>query len=159
MEVAISSGRAAEKFRAIVEAQGGDPAVVDDPSQLPQAECCELFVASRAGFVASVDPRSIGFGVIDLGGGRSKPGDPIDHSVGFVIAVRPGDLVREGEPMATIMARDVAGVAAARRTLERAIVIADEAEYPLPLVSHRVTVEGAMPYDSSDTPVGVTVSD
>src|SRR5687767_1435483 len=45
MEVAISSGRAAEKFREVVEAQGGDPSVVEDPSLLPQAACCELFFA------------------------------------------------------------------------------------------------------------------
>jgi pyrimidine-nucleoside phosphorylase len=156
MEVAISSGKAAGKFREIVEAQGGDPAVVDDPSSLPQAACCELFFAPRAGFVSAIDPRRVGFGVIELGGGRARPGDPIDHSVGFVIAVRPGDLVREGEPLATVMARDAAGIEAGRRALEQAIVIAEEAEFPLPLISHRVTVEGAMPYESSDTPVEIS---
>jgi thymidine phosphorylase len=102
-----------------------------------------------------VDPRKVGFGVIELGGGRCRPGDAIDHSVGFVIAVRPGDLVREGEPLATIMASDADGVAAGRRALAAAIRIADEAEFPLPLISHRVTVEGTMPYESSDTPTEV----
>jgi pyrimidine-nucleoside phosphorylase len=153
MEVAISSGKAAGKFREIIEAQGGDPAVVDDPSRLPQAPSCELYFAPHAGFVATVDPRWVGFGVIELGGGRSRPGDPVDHSVGFVIAARPGDLVREGEPLATVMARDAAGIEAGRRALQRAIVIGDEADYPLPLISHRVTLEGATPYEASDTPV------
>lgn len=152
MEVAISTGRAADKFRQIVEAQGGDPGVVDDPSRLAQAEKCELYFAPKAGFVASVDPRRVGFGVIELGGGRTRPGQPVDHSVGFIIAVRPGDLVREGEPLATIMARDDAGVEAGRRTLERAIAIAEEADYPLPLISHRVTADGTAPYEASDTP-------
>jgi pyrimidine-nucleoside phosphorylase len=154
MEVAISSGKAAEKFQQIIAAQGGNPAVVEEPSLLPQAECCELFHAPHAGFVASIDPRQVGFGVIELGGGRSKPGDPVDHSVGFVIAVRPGDMVREGEPVATIMARNDAGTAAGRRAMERALVIADEADYPLPLISHRVTIEGVSPYES-ETPVEV----
>jgi pyrimidine-nucleoside phosphorylase len=153
MEVAISSGRAADKFREIVDAQGGDPAVVDDPSLLPQAAVCELYFAPHAGFVATIDPRRVGFGVIELGGGRAKPGDPVDHSVGFVIATRPGDLVREGEPLATIMARDAAGIDAGRRALDEAITLADEADYPLPLISHRVTADGVMPYESSDTPV------
>jgi len=112
-----------------------------------------LYFAPNAGFVASVDPRRVGFGVIELGGGRKKPKDLIDHSVGFVIAARPGDLVREGEPLATIMARDEAGIAAGRRALEEAIVVADEADFPLPLISHRVTVDGAMPYETTDTPV------
>jgi pyrimidine-nucleoside phosphorylase len=153
MEVAISAGRAAGKFREVIAAQGGDPAVVDDPSLLPQAACCELYFAPNAGFVASIDPRCVGFGVIELGGGRARPADPIDHSVGFVIAAQPGDLVREGEPLGTIMARDEAGIEAGRRALQRAIVIADEAEYPLPLISHRVTVDGATPYETTDTPV------
>jgi pyrimidine-nucleoside phosphorylase len=155
MEIAISSGKAADKFREIVDAQGGDPAVVDDPSLLPQAAVCELYFAPRAGFVATIDPRQVGFGVIELGGGRSKPGDPVDHGVGFVIAARPGDLVREGEPLATIMARDTAGIEAGRRTLEQAITLSDEADFPLPLISHRVTAEGVMPYESSDTPMEV----
>ena len=153
MEVAISSGKAADKFREIIEAQGGDPSVVDDPSRLPQAACCELFFAPRAGFVAAVDPRRVGFGVIELGGGRSRPGDAVDHGVGFVIAARPGDLVREGEPLATVMARDEAGIEAGRLALLRAIIIGDEADYPIPLISHRVTLEGATPYETSDTPV------
>ena len=157
MEVAISSGKAAAKFREIIDAQGGDPSVVDDPSTLPQAECCELYFASRGGFVARIDPRRIGFGVIELGGGRSRPGDPVDHSVGFVLAARPGDLVREGEPVATIMARNSDGVEAGRRALQEAITIAEEADYPLPLISHRVTVEGALPYEASDTPIELTV--
>jgi pyrimidine-nucleoside phosphorylase len=155
MEIAISSGKAADKFREIVDAQGGDPAVVDDPSLLPQAAVCELYFAPRAGFVATIDPRQVGFGVIERGGGRSKPGDPVDHGVGFVIAARPGDLVREGEPLATIMARDTAGIEAGRRTLEQAITLSDEADFPLPLISHRVTAEGVMPYESSDTPMEV----
>lgn len=155
MEVSISSGRAAEKFREIVSAQGGDVAVVDDPAALPQARACELHRAPADGFVAEVNPRRVGVGVIELGGGRSRPGDPIDHSVGFVIAVRPGDLVRAGDPIATIMASDDAGIAAGRRALSEAIVIADEAEYPLPLVSHRVTQAGAERYEASDTPVEV----
>lgn len=157
MEVAVSSGRAAEKFRQVIEAQGGDPAVVDDPARLPQAAACEVFTAPRAGFVAAVDPRRVGFGVIELGGGRSRPGDPVDHSVGFVIAARPGDLVRAGEPVATIMASDEAGIEAGRRALNEAIVIDDEAEYPLPLISHRVTAAGSVPYEASDTPAEYAV--
>lgn len=157
MEVAISSGKAAERFRAVIEAQGGDPGVVDDPGRLPQAAACEVFTAARDGFVASVDPRRVGFGVIELGGGRSRPGEAIDHSVGFVIAARPGDLVRAKEPIATIMAADDAGIEAGKRALGEAIVIDDEAEYPLPLISHRVTAEGSVPYEASDTPAELVV--
>jgi pyrimidine-nucleoside phosphorylase len=146
MEVAISSGRAADKFRAIIEAQGGNPGVVDDPAVLPQAEACELYVAPRRGIVASVEPRAIGRAIIALGGGRSTMEDTVDPTVGFVITARPGDWVEAGEPIATVFARDQAGIAEGTAALRRAITIGDEAERPLPLVSHRVTAAGVEPY-------------
>ncbi len=146
MEVSISSGKAAACFQRIIEAQGGNPAVVDDPGLLPEAPECEIFNAPRSGVVSRVDPRTVGHGVTSLGGGRTLVDDAIDPAVGFVITARPGDVVRSGEPLATIYARDAAGVAAGRRALSAAIVIADEAEPPLPLVSHRVTEAGVEEY-------------
>jgi pyrimidine-nucleoside phosphorylase len=148
MEVAISSGRAAEKMREIIDAQGGNGSVVDDPSVLPQASACELYDAPRRGFVARVEPRAVGRGVVAIGGGRQRLDDVIDPAVGFVITAKPGDWVEQGEPLATIFARDAAGIDVGRAALREAIVIADEAEPPLPLVSHRVTMEGVEPYES-----------
>jgi pyrimidine-nucleoside phosphorylase len=147
MEVAISSGRAARKFQEIIEAQGGNPAVVDDPGLLPQAAECELYVAPRDGVVAQVEPRAIGRGITALGGGRTRVEDTVDPSVGFVVTARPGDVVRAGEPLATIFARDGAGVAAGRAALAEAIRLADDAEPPLPLISHRVTQAGVEHWD------------
>ncbi|HEY2026908.1 MAG TPA: thymidine phosphorylase [Gemmatimonadaceae bacterium] len=142
MEQAIGTGRAAEHFQKIVEAQGGNPAVVDDPALLPQASEVELFAAPKRGFIARVEPRTIGRGIIALGGGRATMEDTLDPSVGFVITARPGDWVEQGEPLATIFARDRAGVESGRATLRAAIAIADEADPPLPLVSHRVSSAG-----------------
>jgi pyrimidine-nucleoside phosphorylase len=151
LEVAISSGRAAEKMQAIIEAQGGNPGVVDDPAVLPQAEACELYDAPRSGFVARVEPRAVGRGVIALGGGRTRMEDTVDPTVGFVITAKPGEWVNAGEPLATVFARDDAGIAAGRAALADAIHIADEAEHPLPLISHRVTSAGATRYEPSDS--------
>jgi thymidine phosphorylase len=142
MEVSISSGKAARKFQEIIEAQGGDPRVVDDPGLLPQAAECELFLAPRDGVVATVEPRTVGRGITALGGGRSRVEDVVDPTVGFVITARPGDIVRAGEPLGTIFARDRAGIAEGLSVLARAIAIADDAEPPLPLISHRVTEAG-----------------
>jgi pyrimidine-nucleoside phosphorylase len=142
MEQAIGTGRAAEHFQKIVEAQGGNPAVVDDPALLPQAAEVELYAAPRRGFVARVEPRTVGRGITALGGGRTTMEDTLDLSVGFMISVRPGDWVEQGEPMATIFARDRAGVDSGKATLRAAITIADEADPPLPLVSHRVSAAG-----------------
>lgn len=148
MEVAIASGQAARKFQQIIEAQGGDPAVVDDPGLLPQAAEVALFVAARDGVVAQVEPRAIGRGITVLGGGRTKVEDAVDPSVGFVITARPGDVVREGAPLATIFARDAAGVAAGRAALLESIRLADGADPPLPLISHRVTGAGVERYEA-----------
>jgi len=102
----------------------------------------ELFTAPRRGFVARVEPRAVGRGVTALGGGRTTMEDKLDLSVGFVISARPGDWVEQGEPLATIFARDRAGVETGRAALRAAITIADEADPPLPLISHRVTSAG-----------------
>ena len=142
MEQAIGTGRAAEHFQKMIEAQGGNPAVVDDPALLPQAAEVELYAAPRRGFVARVEPRAVGRGITALGGGRTMMEDKLDLSVGFMISVRPGDWVEQGEPMASIFARDRAGVESGKATLRSAITIADEADPPLPLVSHRVTASG-----------------
>ena len=147
MEVAVSSGKAARKFEEIIDAQGGNAAVVDDPSVLPQAGACELFLAPRAGVVACVEPRAVGRGVTALGGGRTRIEDSVDPSVGFVITAKPGDVVQNGEPLATVFARDRAGIDAGLTTLRRAIAIADEAGPPLPLISHRVTSAGVTPFE------------
>lgn len=149
MEVAISSGKAAARFQQIIEAQGGNPAVVDDPSLLPQAAECELYLAPRGGVVAQVEPKAVGRGITALGGGRTRVEDTVDPSVGFVITARPGDIVRAGEPLGTILARDAAGVATGRAVLAEAIRIADEADPPLRLILHRVTEAGVERYDDS----------
>ena len=147
MEVAISSGQAARKLQELIEAQGGNPGVVDDPAVLPQAGACELFEAPRRGFVARVEPRGIGRALVALGGGRTRPDDRIDPGVGFVITAKPGDWVERGEPVATIFARDDAGIGTGRAALRAAIAIADEADHPLPLLSHRVTMDGVTRID------------
>jgi pyrimidine-nucleoside phosphorylase len=142
LRAALASGQAAEQFRRIVERQGGDPRVLDDPALLPQAAECELFTAHRAGFVTRVEPRAVGRGIIALGGGRTTMADAIDPAVGFVITAKPGDWVESGEPLASVYARDRAGIDQGRAALRAALSIADEAEPPLPLVSHRITKAG-----------------
>jgi pyrimidine-nucleoside phosphorylase len=132
------SGAALERFRWIVEAQGGNPAVVDDPAALPQAPCRAVYQAPVAGVIMTVAPRPIGHGIIALGGGRTRLEDEVDPAVGFVITVKPGQRVARDEPLATIHARDEAGLAVGRRALDEAITIGD-AGAPLPLLSHRIT--------------------
>jgi pyrimidine-nucleoside phosphorylase len=139
---ALASGKAADQFKRIIEAQGGNPSVLDDPSQLPQAGECELYTAGRSGFVSRVEPRAIGRGIIALGGGRNTMEEKVDPAVGFVVTAKPGDWVESGEPLASIYARDRAGIERGRAALRHALTIADESEPPLKLISHRITRNG-----------------
>jgi pyrimidine-nucleoside phosphorylase len=142
MAQCIASGAAARQFQRIIEAQGGNPGVVDDPAVLPQAGEVELFLSPRRGVVARVDPRAVGRGITALGGGRSRVDDAVDPTVGFVISAKPGNLVEAREPLATVFARDAAGLEAGMLALREAIIVDDHSPEALPLVSHRVSSSG-----------------
>lgn len=142
LEYALKSGTAAETFQKIIEAQGGNPACVDDPSLLPQAEEVEVYYARKAGTVLRVEPRTIGRAVVEMGGGRRTVEDVVDPTVGFVITARPGQKVHTSEPLASIFAKDTAGIELGRRALDAAIEIAEGKAAPLPLIGARVTAKG-----------------
>ena len=140
LEKTVSSGSALDKLGQIIECQGGDRSVIDHPERLPQAAEVEVYRAGRKGVVTQVEPRRIGRAILELGGGRRTIEDVIDPGVGFVIPVKPGDQVRPGEPLASVFARDPAGVATGLEGLREAIVIGEEGELTT-LISHRVTAE------------------
>jgi pyrimidine-nucleoside phosphorylase len=138
---AVDSGRALETFARIIEAQGGNPAVLEDPGILPQARAVEVFRAPRSGVVSAVEPRRIGRAIVELGGGRRTVEDEIDPAVGFVITVKPGDPVKAGEPVASVFAGDERGIAGGLAALTEAITIGGEPKR-CPLISHRITRAG-----------------
>src|SRR3990170_799439 len=142
MSEAIASGKALRKLEEIIVAQGGDKRVLSDPTRLPQAAYRGTFAASRDGFIQTVEPRAVGYGVIALGGGRRNMEDKVDPSVGYVLTAKPGDAVAKGQPLATIYASRAGDLDIGAKALEHAIVIGDHAVEPLPLVSHRVTAHG-----------------
>jgi pyrimidine-nucleoside phosphorylase len=143
LERAISSGKALDKFREIVVAQGGDPAVCDDPALVvPVAAIREPYLSPRDGVVHRVEPRAVGKGITAMGGGRTKMADAIDPSVGFQILAKPGDRVTRGQPLATILARDEGCAAAGRAALDAAFVVGDGEVRRRALISHRVTGAG-----------------
>jgi pyrimidine-nucleoside phosphorylase len=139
---AIANGRALEKMRAIIDAQGGNSAVLDDPALLPQAPLRRVFESDRDGFIGEMQVREIGEAAVALGAGRASLDSEIDYAVGFHMTAKPGQPVSKGEPIATIHARSEDKAQRAIDALRRAVPIVDHAVTPLPLVSHRVTAEG-----------------
>jgi pyrimidine-nucleoside phosphorylase len=134
----IDTGRARDRFREMVEAQGGDPRVVDDPGLLPQAPARRALRSPEDGLIIQVEPRAVGHAIIGLGGGRSKAEDTIDPAVGVVIPVKPGQQVARGQLLATVHARNDAEAEAGLRAIAKAIRMGDRA-HPWPLISHRMT--------------------
>ena len=147
LEESVTSGRALEKLREIIEAQGGDPAVLDRPDRLPRAREIEVYRAPRDGVVSGVEPRRIGRAILELGGGRRTIEDEIDPSVGLVIPVKPGDRVRQGDTLAKVFARDRAGVEVAFSALSEAIALSEQGALT-PLILCRVTAHGVEERDT-----------
>src|SRR6266567_1447394 len=134
-------GNVLETEEAILALRGEGPADLLEVTYALGVEM--LLAAARTGVVQRVEPRTIGRAITALGGGRRTVDDPIDPTVGFVITVKPGDKVLEGEPIASVFAKDADGVRTGFEALAAAIVIGDKlTEKPLPLVSHRVTRAG-----------------
>jgi pyrimidine-nucleoside phosphorylase len=129
----LDSGKAFAKFRRLVEGQGGDVKMVDDPLLLPRASIVEEFVAPRAGYVAQIAADEIGMASFELGAGREKKGDAVDLAVGLWLDIKVGDYVEQGTPLLKIYANDAAKIASCRARLEKAIIYSDAPVDRLPL--------------------------
>ncbi len=132
-EAAVADGSAFEKFRQLAAAQGGDVSYVDQPERMEKARIVEKVPAPQSGFLAGINARVIGEASVELGAGRAKKGDPIDHAVGFEILRKVGDEVHEGETLFVIHANDVGRLAQARRAVLSAHTFSPTPVQPLPL--------------------------
>jgi pyrimidine-nucleoside phosphorylase/thymidine phosphorylase len=121
----ISSGKALEKFRQMIELQGGDAHVIDDARRLPQAQRAMTIASAGAGYIASMQCEQIGTACVVLGGGRERKEDSVDPAVGIVLHKKVGDRVSTGEPLATIYYNAEAKAARARQLIETSCQIAD----------------------------------
>ena len=134
---ALASGAAMRTFEQMVEAQGGDPAVLHDYARLPHAPGREVCRAPRSGYVSVMRAERIGHASNLLGAGRAKVGDPVDHAVGTVALVKPGDQVTEGQPILEVHHHGT-GLHAALGLCGKAVVITDTPPPPRPIVLDEV---------------------
>ena len=131
---AITSGAALDRFRRIIEVQGGDPRVVDDVSRLPHADDHRVVKAARSGYLVRMDAELVGRASVALGAGRDRVEDPVDPAVGIMVNARPGDKISAGDALLDVSYRDEGRLGRALELLTRAIVIGDEPPAKRPLI-------------------------
>jgi pyrimidine-nucleoside phosphorylase len=136
---ALESGAAWEKFRAMVIAQGGDVAYVDEPERLPVAPVTFDLPAPRAGHVAAIDGMALGLAVNDLGGGRARKEDAIDPAVGLTLRAKVGSVVAAGASLLTIHAASRGDAERVAPGLAAAYTIGDAPVQPPPLIEEIVS--------------------
>jgi pyrimidine-nucleoside phosphorylase len=135
---AIDSGSALEKFRAIIERQGGDPRVVDEYDRLPGAPERRVIKAPSAGFVTLLDAGLIGRASVALGGGRDKVDDTIDPGVGIMIRATIGDRVQQGDAILELHYREAARLDVALGLATRALQVTEQAPPARPLIIEEI---------------------
>jgi pyrimidine-nucleoside phosphorylase len=132
-ERTIASGSAFEKFRVLVEAQGGDVSFVDNPKKFPKTKYVEVLNANRSGYLSQVNARIIGEAAVRLGAGRAKKDDQVNHAVGFIVHRKVGDHVERNQPLITIYADDDSTRLEVGEGVRKAFGWSDQPVTPLPL--------------------------
>jgi len=135
---AISSGAALEKFVEVIEAQGGDPQVIDDPSLLPRSRGEHVITATRSGFVTRCDALDLGVAALRLGAGRETKEDSVDPRVGITVEAKVGDEVSVGDALARIHLDDPGRLPEIVDLAEDAFAIGDEPVELFPLLHEEV---------------------
>lgn len=121
----VHSGKAIEKLRELIAAQGGNPSVIDNYNTFDQAKFKVECEAKKDGFVSSTDAYKIAYACKILGAGRDKKTDPIDYSVGIFLNKKSGEEVKKGELLYTIYSNDPEKTKIAQQYCEEGIVISD----------------------------------
>ena len=136
---ALGSGRALEKFRRMVVAQGGDPRVVDDGGLLPAASQTARVPAPRDGVVTGLHAELVGRATVALGAGRTRVDETVDHAVGVMVLAAPGTPVAAGDPVLELHYRAEKNLPEALQFAARAIEVSDVPVPARPLILGEVT--------------------
>ncbi|WP_195560730.1 pyrimidine-nucleoside phosphorylase [Anaeromassilibacillus sp. D41t1_190614_C2] len=138
----IANGEAFAKLKEMVQAQGGDTSVLDDPSRFDRSNVCYEVLAQREGFLYAMDTERCGIASMELGAGREKKEDPIDYSAGIVLRKKVGDFVRKGEVLASFYSSEESKCRTAEQTFTQALSIQDARPKQTALIYARVTAQG-----------------
>lgn len=136
----LSDGSALAKFREMVEAQGGDASVIDNPRKLPKARHVEeiLYEESATVWVRDVDARAVAEIVLETGAGRRNADDDVDHACGLSGLASVGDRVQPGDLLARLHFSDKKKLEGWTQRLQAAILFSDEPVEAPPLIHKRI---------------------
>ena len=141
LQAALDSGAAAEKFGQMVVALGGPKKLVEQPwRHLERAPLQVAVNPARSGTVSHIDTRAVGMVVVALGGGRTRPQDPVDHAVGLTELAGLGDTVGADRPLGVVHARTQAQVDQATQLLRAAFKVGGRQAKANEPVLARITV-------------------
>jgi len=135
----IASGKAFEKFKELVAAQGGDVGVVDNPDLLPDAKFSQDFKNKTEGYITELNALNIGLASVKLGAGRETKESSIDFGAGIILKKKIGDYVKKDEVLATLYSNNPANFAKAEAIMELAYKIGKEQPQPQPLILKTMT--------------------
>ena len=139
LEATRREGKALETFARVVEAQGGDPRVVEAPEKvLPSAPLGHELTSPATGFLTDLDAYRVGVAAMRLGAGRERKEDTIDPGVGITLLARPGVEVEQGQPLLRLRYRHPARLQEALAVLEGAVVIEGQPPPPTRLIIDRI---------------------
>jgi pyrimidine-nucleoside phosphorylase len=131
---AIASGAGLDRFRQIIEFQGGDPHVVDDYARMPSVAERHVVAAPQDGYLTGLDAELVGRASVALGAGRDRVQDPVDPAVGILLRAKPGDEVRAGDAILELHYRDATRLEAALQLASRAVSVTDTRVARAPLI-------------------------
>ncbi len=140
IEHALESGAALDRLRRLIEAQGGDASVVDDPDTLPSATYTRRVRADQNGYVVAIAARQIGVAAMRLGAGRETIDDIIDHGVGITLSAKVGAAVSRGDVLATLRLNDRGRADQATREVSAAFELGLAPPTPRPLILEEVSL-------------------
>jgi thymidine phosphorylase len=131
---ALADGRALDRYRRMIRAQGGDPDV-----PLPRARHAEQVTAAESGWLRRLDALAVGVAAWRLGAGRARKEDPVSAAAGVLCLAKPGERVEAGQPVLELRADEESRFARAREALAGGIEIGPEPAPAGPLVIERIT--------------------
>lgn len=132
-EEKLRDGSAAETFRRVIRAQGGDPNVVDHPEILPRAACVREVSAEKDGWIGCMDTQGVGRSSVLLGAGRETGASVPDPGAGIRFLKKTGDPVKKGEPFAILYASEEKRLDEGEARLRQAVPVAEIPPETMPL--------------------------